>query len=68
MQNSDHRLFRKSHVGSERLLLWLNEPLAALLTFVTLNLVATFAGLNGFNSATVARQCEPCVSSETGAQ
>jgi hypothetical protein len=54
MQDSDYRLAREPHIGSEWLRLRLNEPLAALLALVPLNLVSALPGLHRFDSARMA--------------
>jgi len=55
MEDSGHRLFWEPHVSSERLYLRFDEPLAALLALVPLDLVSALTGFDRFDSAIVAR-------------
>jgi hypothetical protein len=58
MQDSFNCLFRKPHIGTERLCVRFRKALSALVALEPLELIATLTILHRFDSATVARHCE----------
>jgi hypothetical protein len=58
IQDHEEGLLWKPYIGPKRLLLRLNEPFAALLAFVALDLVTAPTGLYRFDPARMAGHCE----------